>query len=193
MKEFLKMKKTQVLLLSLLVILACSSGLVTLAIFKSKTDVLTNQFDIGNVTTEIEETFEKTSTATEFKKEPVVTNTGKNDCYVRVRVNASPEEQLNITGWDTTNWVYNEKDGFYYYQKALKAPEGETSGERTTALFNMVSVKEDYVDTIEGFEVNVYQEAVQAKMSAKDGSTTTDMETIWGVYDSGIVPESFEE
>lgn len=193
MKEFLKMKKTQVLLLSLLIVLACSSGLVTLAVYKSKTDVLTNQFDIGNVTTEIEETFEKTSTATEFKKEPVVTNTGKNDCYVRVRVNASPEKQLDITGWDTKNWVYNAEDKFYYYQKALKAPEGETSGDSTTPLFKLVSVKEDFVDTIEGFEVNVYQEAVQAKMSAKDGSTTTDMMTIWNIYDSGIVPDTFEE
>lgn len=193
MKEFLKMKRTKVMLLSVIMILVCSTGLTTLALLKSKTEPLTNEFSIGNVTTEIEEKFEKTSESTVFKKEPVVTNTGKNDCYVRVRVSASPQEQLDITGWDTTNWKYNASDDFYYYQKALKAPKGEVPGESTTALFTTVSVKADYVDTIEGFDVFVYQEAVQAKMSAKDGSTTTDMSTIWSVYDSNEVPETFKK
>lgn len=190
MKEVTKSRKIKLILLSVTGILICATGLVTLAMLLSKTDKLTNTFELGNVTTEIEEQFEKTDIATTFKKEPVVINTGENDCYVRVRVNASPEEALNITGWDNENW---EKIGdYYYYKHVLKAADGKGSaGEKTTPLFREVSVKEEYIDTIEGFEVTVYQEAVQAKMNARDGSSTTDAQKIWDAYETNEIPESF--
>lgn len=198
MKELLQRKRTKVALLSLTAVFLCATGLVTLAILTSRTQKITNTFELGNVTTEIQEDFEKTDVDTVFKKEPVVTNTGENDCYVRARVTVSPQGQLDITGWDTTNWVYNEADGFYYYQKVLKAgadkaaPEQDEAGDSTTALFTTVSVKEDYVSTIEGFEVTVYQEAVQAKMNAADGSSTTDMMTIWAAYEANQIPATFK-
>lgn len=193
MKELFKTKRTKVALLSLAAVLVCATGLSTLALLTKKTEQLENTFKLGNVTTEIEEKFEETDVATVFTKEPVVTNTGENDCYVRVRVTASPAEQLDITGWDTTNWVYNEEDGFYYYQKVLKAAGAGVNADdtKTSALFTTVSVKEDYVNTIEGFEVTVYQEAVQAEMNAADGTSTSDMMTIWAAYDANEIPATF--
>lgn len=191
MREIFRSKRTKVALLSLVAVLICSTGLATLALLSSKTDTLTNTFELGDVTTEIvEDVFEPTEVATVFKKEPYVKNTGDNDCYVRVRVTVSPEEQLDIN-WNTTDWTY--KDGYYYYNKVLKADSNEAGeGESTSPLFTTVSVKDEYVDTIEGFEVTVYQEAVQAEMNAADGSSTTDMMTIWAAYESNTIPASFK-
>lgn len=185
MIETLKQKRTGIMALSLAGIILCAAGIVTLAVLLSKTGELVNTFEPGNVTTEVREEFEPTETATVFRKEPVVANTGKNACYVRVRVTASPEEQLEIGGWDRQNWTEKE-DGYYYYNKALE------SGESTTPLFKEVSVKKEYEETIEGFEVNVYQEAVQAKMNAADGSSTTDAAQIWEAYEANVIPESFK-
>ena len=111
MIEMLKQKRTGIMALSLAGIILCAAGIVTLAVLLSKTGELVNTFEPGNVTTEVREEFEPTETATVFRKEPVVANTGKNACYVRVRVTASPEEQLEIGGWDRQNWTEKE-DGY---------------------------------------------------------------------------------
>lgn len=189
MKKIFKSKKITLSLLLIVGILICATGLVTMALLRASTDTLENTFALGYVTTEIEETFEKTDIVTTFKKEPVVKNTGENDCYVRVRVTISPEEAVTIFGDEQVfggskaNWGYY--NGYYYYKTALKP------GEKTTPLFNTVTIKNEYLDTIEGFEVTVYQEAVQAKMNALDGSSTTDYSKIWAAYDSNQIPESF--
>ena len=187
MKEVIKSKKIKLILLSIIGILVCATGLVTLAMLLSRTNQLTNTFELGNVTTEIDENFEKTDVATTFKKEPVVKNTGKNACYVRVRVSASPESALSIMGWnlgsDEGQWT-DGKDGYYYYNSELKP--GETTA---TPLFEKVEVIDT---TIEGFEVTVYQEAVQSKMNARDGSSTSDAMTIWKAYESNAIPDSFK-
>ena len=182
MKSLLSKK---VLLISMIAVLLIGTGIATtLAYLSDSKESLVNTFKLGNVTTNIEETFEKTSETT-FKKEPVVENIGENDCYVRVRVTVSPEEQLEIDGWDQDNWI--EKGDYYYYKKPLKA-----NGDKTTPLFKTVSVKDEYIDTIEEFEVTVYQEAVQATMNADDGTGTSDMDAIWAAYDSGTIPETFK-
>lgn len=181
MKSLLSKK---VLLISMIAVLLIGTGIATtLAYLSDSKEPLVNTVKLGNVTTKIEETFEKTSETT-FRKEPVVKNIGENDCYVRVRVTVSPEEQLEIGGWDQDNWI--EKGDYYYYNKSLKA-HGET-----TPLFKTVSVKDEYIDTIEEFEVTVYQEAVQATMNADDGTGTSDMDAIWAAYDSGTIPETFK-
>lgn len=189
MKRIFKSKKIMLSLLLIVGALVCGTGLVTMALVSDTTDPIENTFELGNVTTEIEEVFEPTQSVTTFKKEPVIANTGENDCYVRVRVSMSPEEALLIVGDEQVfggskaNWGYY--DGYYYYKTALKP------GEKTTPLFNTVTIKNEYIDTIEGFEVTVYQEAVQAKMTARDGSVTTDYSKIWAAYDSDQIPESF--
>ena len=52
-------------------------------------------------------------------------------------------------------------DGFYYYKKVLR------EGEKTTPLFSGISVdswklEKTYLDQIDAFEVQVYEESVQA-------------------------------
>lgn len=205
MKIDFKSKKIGIALLSLIVALLLTTG-STIAYLKSKTDDVINTFTIGNITTKVDETFEETEDPWVFKKEPKVTNTGYtnengtvtgNDCYVRVRIVASPEGQLELKVGDFSqeNWRNSEswaadweqkEDGYYYYRHSLKV------GESTSSIFDTVEVKEDYRDTIEGFEVTVYQEAVQSSMTASDGTTTTNMEQLWKVYEQGEIPETFQ-
>lgn len=157
-----------------------SSVAGTIAYFSDEQEVV-NTFTIGNVTTEIEESFEQ-ETETVFTKTPYIVNTGKNDCYVRMRVVSSPEEALSLSGFDTSNWT-KKADGFYYYNHVLR------SGEKTvTPLFDQVEV----IDTsIDGFEVAVYQEAVQTILYAQDSTYTENMAKIWECYDNKMVPGSF--
>lgn len=174
------LKKKIVLIVALAVLLIGTGVAVTLAYLSSRTPTLTNTFKVGNVTTKIEEPFEQ-ETNTTFKKEPSVKNTGENDCYVRARVLASPEEALLLKEF-SDNWTYDKDDDFYYYNAVLPA------GGQTDAIFKKVEVKDISID---GFEVTVYQEAVQTKVYAQDGTFTTDPEKIWDCYESGEVPTSF--
>jgi len=91
-------------------------------------------------------------------------------------------------------WGKEKADGFYYYDGILKAPgKGVTESETITEpIFEQVQVKENMLDKIDGFEVTVYQEAVQTKVYAQDGTFTTDPDKIWDCYESGEVPTSFE-
>ena len=173
------------LLIGIVAFLMLGSSVVgTMAYLTDTPEEVVNTFTLGNVTTEIEEIFEK-ETNTTFKKEPKVKNTGKNDCYVRVRVVASPEEALELSGFDTVNWTEKKEDGFYYYKHVLKS--GETT---KTSLFNKVTVKDTSID---GFEVTVYQEAVQSILYAKDGTDTNSASEIWNCYENKTVPETFNK
>ena len=86
------------------------------------------------------------------------------DCYVRMSLSYSNYDigrSVTLLGLDQTNWIYSQKDGYYYYRKKLK------EGERTTPLFTGFRIRTEqidpvYRDLISSFEINVYQESVQA-------------------------------
>lgn len=170
------LKKKSVLIAALAFLLIGTGVAATLAYLSSETPILINTFTVGNVTTEIDEPFEPI-TNTEFKKEPSVKNTGENDCYVRARVVASPEDALSLTGF-SSKWTFDETDGFYYYIEVLPA------GEQTDPIFTKVEVTDTSID---GFEVTVYQEAVQTIVYKGNGDAEpiTDMYDIWKWYDNG--------
>ena len=180
------LKKKSVLIAALAVLLIGTGVAATLAYLTDKEDALVNTFKVGDVTTEIEEPFEPIpGSNTEFKKEPSVKNIGENDCYVRARVLASPEEALLLKEF-SNNWTYKEDDGFYYYNDVLPA------GGQTDAIFKKVEVTDTSID---GFEVTVYQEAVQTIVYRENGEPLVDsnpqdddrsaMYAIWKWYDNG--------
>ncbi len=182
MKSLLKKKNV---LIALLAVLLIGTGVAaTLAYLSSETPTLTNTFTVGNVTTKIEEEFKPVDYDL-YDKNPKVRNTGENDCYVRVRVVCSPENALELLKKDTVNW--EEKDGYFYYKSILKAPGEGVPGDVTTPIFEQVQVKEDKIDEIDGFEVTVYQEAVQTIVYKGNGDAEpiTDMYDIWDWYDNG--------
>lgn len=128
------------------------------------------------MTTEIEEDFpDPTPTPMEngpsYRKEIRIGNFSGSvkgfqaDCYVRMSLSYSNDDigrGVKLTGLDTANWVYNSQDGYYYYRKKI------SEGEKTTPLctgfqIDPQKIDDTYKDSIKDFEINVYEEAVQAE------------------------------
>lgn len=94
----------------------------------------------------------------EFTKEPYVTNVGNVDCYVRIKsvVSNSKVADSIIIDYNTTDYYYDETDGYWYYKYTLEP------GDTTESLFTKVVVKEDADDIVlDGFEIYVYAESIQ--------------------------------
>lgn len=137
-------------------------------------DQAVNVIGVGKNTTTIEEEFPTPSPLpgdgdSEFSKTVWVANGSVQgekslvDCYVRVSIGYSNYDiarAVTLKQLDRTNWVEAD-DGFYYYKKILR------EGEKTTPLFSGISVdssklEKTYLDQIDAFEVQVYEESVQA-------------------------------
>ena len=133
--------------------LLCATG--TAAYF-SDFEKKINSAAVGYVTTEIEEDFpDPTPTPMEngpsYRKEIRIGNFSgsvkgfRADCYVRMSLSYS-----------------NDDIGYYYYRKKI------SEGEKTTPLctgfqIDPQKIDDTYRDSIKDFEINVYEEAVQAE------------------------------
>lgn len=166
-------KKRNFGLLGLLVLTIASVGF-TIALLKGHTMTLTNTFTIGEVTTHIEEKTDIQKAT--IHKAPVVVNDGPNDCIIRLRVSISPKEIADYLAQGNidygSDWKYNTADGFWYYQHVVSVQK------QTTPLFTKVEglLKEDgtMIDSfsqIKNFEINLYQEAVQAVIWDDSGAS----------------------
>ena len=105
-----------------------------------------------------------------------IKNTGKSDAWIRVKIEktielkreGTPETGLVELGLNTTEWT--EKDGYYYYNKALKP------GETTEPIFTNVTFKATMGNEYQNAtaKVDVYAQAVQtANNPATGGDVTT--------------------
>ena len=138
-------------------------------------DTAANPVSVGQNTTEIEEEFPDPTPVPveenpEYPKEVRVSNQAadknefQSDCYVRMAVGFSHSDigdAVVLKDLDTENWVYGE-DGFYYFRNLLKP------GETTTPLFtgfmiDSAGVDRDYLELIPEFEIQIYEESVQAE------------------------------
>ena len=82
-----------------------------------------------------------------------------------------------LKGQDTENWVLAE-DGYYYFIKPLK------EGESTTPLFtgfwvDSSKVNKAYLELIPEFEIQIYEESVQAEGFA-------DYKQAWAAYQVSV-------
>ena len=174
MKEFMKKNKKNIVLGVTILLIAIAAIGTTLALLTSKTDGLTNTFTKGNIKTELVEKFIK-NTETDFTKEPMVANTGANDCYVRIRMQVTPEsamDNLEITGFNDSVWIPAD-DGWYYYNTVLEV------GKITSPLFTNVKIK-DYEKWVD-FDIILYQEAVQT-VKDETGNVLEDQPTIRNAF-----------
>lgn len=169
-------------LLSVALLTVAAAG-VTIAILQTGAKKVTNTFEVGSVTTEIEE--EGSGTV----KKSRIRNTGKNDCVVRARVTISPAEAASAIALTDKGALWNWEEwengaGYVYYEAVL--PAGEAS--YTTYLFEGVQLKEgvDWKELgITGFEVTVYEESVQSQVyDAATGSVISVLDAD-GNYDAG--------
>ena len=183
----MKMKKVLALVLALCLAMAIGVG-ATVAYLTFVTEEKVNTFTVGNVTIELTEPQWEAVGKEEAKevyggealaKDPTVTNTGKNPCFVRVSVeglgclgNAGMIEYRTnyVKGALGDDWV---KEGdYFYYTKPLAI------GESTTALFDQIVIPVD-VENGDGTEydivVNAY--AVQAQ-GAKPSFSAVEQMTV---------------
>lgn len=89
-----------------------------------------------------------TETVSSWTKHVTIENTGKTDCYVRVRAFAGEEIAAGLTYTDEADRWSPGADGYYYYSEIL-AP-----GEKSSELL----IKIDQKDKKEDFNVIVVQE-----------------------------------
>lgn len=207
--KFVKLKKFKYLLPMCLLVISLCIG-ITLAIFKDSTDVLTNTFTVGSVESEVEEPNLTVSDGV-IHKNPMVKNTGKNDCIVRVRVTFSPSqlktliENKVVTIKYDNDWVYNEDDGYWYY-KGIVSPN-----KYTTELFTQIEgltyekndntyIKDEYKELITNFEIGIYEESVQAVVYDQEGNSYSALDAngtfslskaqnIFELYETGDFPD----
>lgn len=147
--------------LALTMVAAISVG-ATFAYLTDKQSV-TNTFTVGDVKIAVEEPeWNKPEASHEIApnvavaKNPSVKNTGKNTCYVRVKV----EYDTNIFVLQDIDagWEYNTTDGYYYY----KTPVAKNTS--TTDLFKSVKMLDTFKEGTSSTNLNVIvnAEAVQA-------------------------------
>lgn len=146
----------------------------SLAYFTDK-DTADNVFTVGNVSIDLTEpnwAGEGLKDAPEaypgeaLKKDPTVTNDGKNPAFVRIKVegwNCLGENNMITYRTDYvadqlgTDWSKGE-DGYFYYTKVLE------SGKSTDALFDQIVIPTTVTNGFDGsYDLVVTAEAVQAQ------------------------------
>lgn len=165
--------KTILKIIALLMFAGAAGREGTLA-YLSSFDKKTNIATTGYNETSIEEEF-PSITPTPVEKDPhyikkiQISNTGGikeaalSDCYVRAELSYSNSDIGNavvLDGLNKKDWVY--RDGFYYYNHILK--KGEATAPLITGFhIDHHKVNAKYQALLKDFEMNVYEESVQAE------------------------------
>jgi len=176
----------------------------TLAFFTDN-DSKTNTFTMGNVNGTLEETKEDGSKGTldpdtgitynevlpgdQLSKRPFMVLGGNSaDAYARIKLTwdtskLSSDEQKAMFAQFTPQlvgvgdkWVYNEADGYYYYQDVIKA------GNSTQELFQTVSIPQEWTNTMKdvSFALKVEGDFIQADNFTPGTDQTTGKINSWG-------------
>lgn len=183
------MKYTEKLITTVVSVLGFALGISGTNAYLTSSAQIQNKIGVGQNTTTIEEEFPSPSPlpgdgSSEFLKTVWVANGNKQeetasvDCYVRVSLGYSDHDIGNavvLKDLDQKNWAKAD-DGFYYYKKVLR------EGEITTPLFSGFSVdsakiEKTYLDRLDNFEIQVYEESVQA-------AGFRDYESAWVFFES---------
>lgn len=172
--------KKKALSIFLVVALVAIAATGTLAYFTAE-DEAENVFTVGNVAIDLEEpSWDSTGSedapevypGEKLDKDPYVINTGKNPCFVRIKVtgldslSAVGAGAITLEGLDTENWTML---GDYYYYNHVVTYDGDTYNTtlktETTKLFTGIRMPVDLKngDATAEYSVNVYAEAVQAQ------------------------------
>ena len=166
-----KKKIVSLCLAAVLVVMAIAGA--TVAYF-TDTDAKDNTFTVGNVDITLTEPNWESSGSVDapdvypgepLAKDPTVTNSGKNPCFVRISV-ANLDQFDNKgdityrtnyqTGALGADWVLHT-DGYFYYTKVLNINES------TTALFDQIVMPTGLTGNETTKPITVTAEAVQAQ------------------------------
>ncbi|MDO5337203.1 MAG: hypothetical protein Q4E89_07045 [Eubacteriales bacterium] len=159
------------ILLTLLPVLTAAGVTVS---YLTAHDTKMNAVGVGKNPIQIQEEFPEPTPTPQpggeksYKKVVTIANTPDGvtgflvDCYVRAYIsynNSDIGKAVTLQGLDTANWVYNSKDGYYYYRPVLKEKE-RTTPLMTGFLVDPSQIERAYEQYIESFEINVYAESI---------------------------------
>lgn len=130
--------------------------------YLSDGDSAVNEITVGGNRVEIVEEFEPPAElvpGVSFTKDVKVENVGPSDCYVRIKAVFTDSDMGKYCSVDfnTTDYTYNEADGYYYYKKILKSGDATPSLFTTVTLSNAITTAE-----IKDFDILVYTESYQS-------------------------------
>lgn len=161
----------------------------SLAYLTDRTEDVVNTFTVGNVKISLTEPHWEPEKGQDLEpgavvpKDPIVTNTGKNNAYVMVEVDGMAEmiasgfsATVNKTVWQKVDqsgvadaaWDGSLQDGFYVYTEKALVPKEVTS----QALFDNVVFAEDADSFFQEFVIN--EIAVDEKDESKGTYFTID-------------------
>ena len=172
--------KRRVLILSALALLAALFAAGTIAYFTAEGQAH-NVITTGGVDIAVQEWADEDKTqpfqdptgvmpGTTVTKIAEVKNTGAADAWVRVQVTPTiqrdkelyPNDGLVTLDYNTTDWTQGE-DGYFYYNETVAAPNGDVA---LPVLFDSITVQNwvtgDQLKELDGFQINVEAEAIQA-------------------------------
>lgn len=150
------MKKRHMLAITALLAAVLAGGI---AAYLQDRDNKVNLFNFASEQTEVVEKYEppkKLTAGVTFPKEVQVQNNGNIPVYVRVMAVFTNEDvdQYTSLDYNTSDWVYDRTDGYWYYKYALEP------GSLTSPLFRQVSISADADESqIRDFEIIVYHES----------------------------------
>ena len=165
MRHIRKTNKNWLIVASISIIVACSVCITGISAYFIATKEAINSVSIGHAQIVINEEFVNPDieplVVTTITKKVSIENIGPNSCSVRVRAEFSNEDVLSYTSvdYDTENWTYS--NGYWYYNKVLKANDWSNDMTRpyeTTPLFSKLVLDRPTQDQIDDFDVYVYAE-----------------------------------
>lgn len=174
-------------------------ALISKAAIAYLTDIqeLENVVGIGHVKITPSEKYEppgEVTPGTVFVKDVKASNTGPVNCYVRIKILFTDGVMENFceVDFNTTDYVYNESDGYYYLKEKLEKFDTSPS------LMTKVAVKEKYDKDGDGtedtlteedmkpFDIMVYMEGFQTLYNDAENKVTrefADYKEAWEYYD----------
>ena len=170
--------KKKLFAIALVAIIAVTAIAGASLAYLTDNEAATNVFTVGNVDiTLTEPNWEATGKAEAedaypgepLAKDPIVTNVGKNPCFVRVSVEGLDQFTKDfgadamityrtdyVVGALGTNWVLHT-DGYFYYTEVLAI------GEATDALFDQIVIPFQLTNNTQTQPIDVTAYAVQAQ------------------------------
>ena len=101
-----------------------------------------------------------------IRKDVKIQNGGPSPCFVRVKAVFSDSAMKDYCTVDrnSTDFVYDESDGYYYYKRALDYDKENQRGQMTESLFTTIAIDEGMPrEKLKSFDVIVYAESYQAE------------------------------
>lgn len=160
--KLIRLKPVFLVFFCFLAVIIAFGGVSGISALFTDGDSADNLFIVGGSNIEIIENFdppEELEPGTSFTKNVKAKNLGPSSCYIRIKAvfTDSDMEKFCTVDWNHDDFIYNDKDGYYYYTKVLDV------GEETESLFTTITLSESInPGEIKDFDVLVYAESYQS-------------------------------